>query len=300
MASELTTKTVNLHNLSRPTTNGDFEVRLSRLDTGLFEHILSQTTEEDKRSLLALQSALRKMKMFVYLEIGSYLGGSLQPYLIDPRCRQVISIDSRPILEPDERGHRPGYRASAEDMQRHLRTIKGADLSKLYSIDAGTDALTRGQLPAIPDLCFIDGEHTDVAALRDARFCLSAMTNGGIIVFHDANIVYNAIQAVINELNRSSTPFRAFHLSDSIFVIEVGGLRISDREPVRSLQLENYKGYLWSLMETNSFRRFFNRPIFKLYRQVRLRTDRIAIQVRNLMRWVNGSKQTGEAKRVLR
>ena len=60
----------------------DFEAQINRLDVALFGHIFSATTQEDKRSLLAVQRAVRELKAaqgYVYLEIGSYLGGSLQP-----------------------------------------------------------------------------------------------------------------------------------------------------------------------------------------------------------------------------
>ena len=54
----------------------DFETRLAALDATLFQHVLSQMPEEDQRSLLALQAAVRaRHRQFVYLEIGSYLGG---------------------------------------------------------------------------------------------------------------------------------------------------------------------------------------------------------------------------------
>ena len=54
----------------------NFDQRLETLDTSLFDDIDSQTTAEDKRSLLALQRAVRESaRTFSYLEIGSYMGG---------------------------------------------------------------------------------------------------------------------------------------------------------------------------------------------------------------------------------
>src|SRR5947209_1057855 len=81
------------------------ETRIQGQDISLFRHVLSQSTDDDKRSLLALQAGLREqVKEFVYLEIGSYKGGSLQPYVVDPRCARIISIDPRPNTLPDARG----------------------------------------------------------------------------------------------------------------------------------------------------------------------------------------------------
>ena len=55
-----------------------FENIIARADISLFEKIPRQTTIHDKRSLLLVQRALRKRKRsYVYLEIGSHLGGGL-------------------------------------------------------------------------------------------------------------------------------------------------------------------------------------------------------------------------------
>jgi hypothetical protein len=67
--------------------------RVSDMDTSLFRPIESQTTEPDRRSLLALHAAIAERGPFDYLEIGSHLGGSLQAMVADPRCRSIVSID---------------------------------------------------------------------------------------------------------------------------------------------------------------------------------------------------------------
>jgi hypothetical protein len=87
-----------------------FEEKLNRLDLALFEKISSQTTEDDKRSLLAIQNATREIyPNYNYLEIGSHLGGSIQPHLVDEKCAKIYSIDKRPLVQPDERGVNYGY-----------------------------------------------------------------------------------------------------------------------------------------------------------------------------------------------
>jgi len=83
----------------------DFENAIAGLDISLFSAIESQSTDDDKRSLLACQLAVRELRdPYIYLEIGSYIGGSIQPYLLDPRCKRIYSIDKRPAKQPDERG----------------------------------------------------------------------------------------------------------------------------------------------------------------------------------------------------
>src|ERR1044072_3278451 len=83
----------------------DFEQLISSLDLRRFEKIESQSTDNYKRSLLACQRAPRQLVPdYNYLEIGSYLGGSIQPHLLDEKCARIISIDKRPEKQPDERG----------------------------------------------------------------------------------------------------------------------------------------------------------------------------------------------------
>ena len=90
----------------------EFESMIRDLDLGLFAQITSQSTESDKRSLLAVQDAVREIVgpegKYNYLEIGSYLGGSIQPHLIDQRCERIFSIDKRPkvhLMPEDLIGH---------------------------------------------------------------------------------------------------------------------------------------------------------------------------------------------------
>jgi hypothetical protein len=77
--------------------------RIRDLDLSLFDHILTQTSKGDRRALLGVQRAvMRRHGQFAYLEIGPHLGGSIQPYLLNPTCTHIYSIDSRPLLQPDD------------------------------------------------------------------------------------------------------------------------------------------------------------------------------------------------------
>ena len=80
-----------------------FEQRLAALDTTLFDAVPCQLYDDDRRSLLAVQAAVRRRAgAYRYLEIGSYLGGSIQAHLLDPRCERIYSIDNRSAAAPDE------------------------------------------------------------------------------------------------------------------------------------------------------------------------------------------------------
>src|SRR5579871_6355709 len=72
--------------------------RVDELDVSLFKPERGGTSGEDRRSLLAVHAAVAGRGQFRYLEIGSYLGTSLQSFIVDPRCVQIVSIDRRDAI----------------------------------------------------------------------------------------------------------------------------------------------------------------------------------------------------------
>jgi hypothetical protein len=248
----------------------EVEQQLGNLDVGLFRHVVSQCTAEDQRSLLALQCAVRKAKpAYTYLEIGSYMGGSLQPYVVDPKCEKIFSIDPRPRNLPDSRGQQAYADNSTEAMLKGLRPIPGAEVKKIQSLEAGTDTLRPADLPSPPDYCFVDGEHTDEAVLRDARYCLSVVHPDGCIAFHDANLVYGGLDLLVKELAQSGRTFHPYVLPDSVFVIDLGKACFREAEPVRALRAENYKAYLAGMMANDWYRYAYHLPIYRFFRRLR-------------------------------
>lgn len=231
--------------------------RIDQLDLTLFQTIEGQSSEGDRRSFLALQSACRQWKPggFTVLEIGSFEGGSLQAYVADPSCDRIVSIDPRPPAVPDERGSPWDYsHVTAEQMLARLEAVPGADVRKVQAITAGTDTLCASDVDVCLDLCFIDGEHTDVAALRDARFCLDGVGPDGAIVFHDAHLIYHALREFIGDLQAQGRQFRAYNLPSVVFVIELGACRLSSYEPLRTVREQNYQGFLDSLLANDPLR----------------------------------------------
>jgi Methyltransferase domain len=218
--------------------------RVAALDSQLFAHVESQTYDGDRKSLLAVHNAVAaRTDGFSYLEVGSHLGGTLQAVIADPRCARVVSIDSRPQWQPDDR---PGFTHfeypdnSTERMLKLLQHVPGADLSKLETVEESTENLAPGRF-ARPDFCFIDAEHTHRAALRDARFCRTVMQGAGIIAFHDFEIIGPAILDLLRE---TPGPQRGYLLSFCVFVIELGAVpTLLDDPGVRS-QLRPQRGWI--------------------------------------------------------
>ena len=205
--------------------------RVDRLDLSLFDQIEGAcASSADRRSLLAVHAAMAARGEFTYLEVGSYHGASLQSFIVDSRCSSIVSIDRRDVVSPDER---PDGAARYPDnttawMVQGLSQVPGADLAKLTTIDGTTADLDPAGLRI--DLCLIDGEHTNAAALQDARFCRRAIRDEGVIVFHDRLIVDRAIQWFLAELSR----YRAYPLAHDLFVVEIGVPSLLDDQRVRS------------------------------------------------------------------
>jgi hypothetical protein len=156
--------------------------------------------------------------VYVYLEIGSHLGGSLQVPVADPLCTQIISVDPPPAIQPDSRAELE-YRAaypdnSTERMRELLQSVPGADIGKLTCIEASTEAIDPATISHRPRLCFIDGEHTSSAALRDALFCAQLAPNAAI-AFHDRLTVREAVAAFLGVRGGFGYP-----MPNAIFVVE--------------------------------------------------------------------------------
>jgi hypothetical protein len=217
--------------------------RAEALDLGLFRHIESQTTDSDKRALLALQNVCRdRFGAYSYLEIGSHLGGSLQPFVVDPLCEAIVSIDPRPQVQDDERGPSPGYEYpdnSTERMLELLRQVPGADLTKLRTIEAGTEAIAPAEVEERPRFCFIDGEHTNASAFRDACFCAAVVARPALILFHDRHAVASGIARFL-----FCVPGFAYPLRDYMLVVELGGVTAFRSPHVSELRIRPGE---WSL-----------------------------------------------------
>jgi hypothetical protein len=225
------------------------EARVDALDTTLYDPIPSQTSAADRSSLLTVQNAIvSRLGAYTYLEIGSHLGGSIQPHLLDPRCRKIYSIDKRPDHAPDQRGKTVGYEGvSTELMMQRLGALFARAPDKITTFDADVSTLSAAAIADPPDLCFVDGEHTNEAALRDSLFCLSVAAKRSAICFHDSEIVFGGISEFIDRLRASGQPFNAYNLPSTVFVVELGGLDIHVEPQVLSLLANNYVWYLEGL-----------------------------------------------------
>jgi hypothetical protein len=168
--------------------------------------IESQSSDRDKAFLLAAKRLIGDVAPdYNYLEIGSFLGGSLAPFLGDPACASVLSIDERGKTLPDERGALFDYAGITTQSMLDRLHQAGLATTKLTTHDGPIDTM------ALPerrfDLAFIDGEHTDQACFRDFLWALPMMKPSSAVLFHDSSLIYKAIRLIALYLRKEGRPF---------------------------------------------------------------------------------------------
>jgi len=142
-------------------------------------------------------------------------------------------------------------------MLENLTKVSPENISKITCFDDDASNISQEHFSPRPDICFIDGEHTNKAVLSDFLFCQSIINPSGIIVFHDSNIIFSALTEIIHKhLLEQSKKFSAYNLPIAIFVIEPGNSSIYSDGQVRELLTNNYLGYLAGLKSLLPYREF--------------------------------------------
>ena len=250
----------------------DFQAKLESLDPELLAEIESETTMEDRRSLLALQLACRrKHPAFSWLEVGSHLGGSLQALVRDPACVRIESIDPRPQEFSDERVRsKISYPDnSTERMLELLGRVDSADTSKIRTHEATTGELDPAEFEA-PEVCFIDGEHTDAACAADAEFCRRVLRDNGVIAFHDITVIYKAVLAFVMRLDGAGVPHRLAYMRDLVFAVEIGEGKVLEDPVIRARERESGMGVLVLLTANDKYRAALKGRRARALRRLRL------------------------------
>ena len=168
--------------------------------------IHSQTSEEDKIFLLNTIKFLHlNLKSYNYLEIGSYLGGSITPFLLDKKCKGVLSIDKRNLILPDERGENWDYKNISEKKMISNIIKKGIKTDKLKTFNGKIKDLKKRK--KIYNLVFIDGEHTDINCFEDFINSMDFIKKDSIVIFHDSSVIFKAISLIFIYLNKKKIPY---------------------------------------------------------------------------------------------
>lgn len=237
---------------------------IETLDSAVFT-VDSQTSRDDKVSLLRLQWLIRsRLNGYVYLEVGSYLGGTLAPHLADPRCGMAISIDSRHRLVPDERSCLPiiyNGNSTARMVEGLKRVLPGEHLTKLRTFDQDAAEVCHADIDAPADLVMIDGEHTVAAAFSDVISLLPVVSENAVIAFHDANLVAEAILNLERFFTYTGIKFKTLFLPDCVCAIGLRGMadhvatELGPHAHERDNFLMNAKHQLWECIVSEALSR---------------------------------------------
>jgi hypothetical protein len=151
------------------------------------------------------------------------------------------------------------------------------DTSKIETIDGDTASIDPARIDEKVDLCFIDGEHTDEAVVKDFEFCRGVLSETGAIVFHDAQITYNGIAECIRRLEEQGIEFKAYVLPDVVFVVDIG-LGLHRHPAIADRLVENHRSFLFALRDNDRYRRFATRFPFGLMRRwlVRIKNGNVS------------------------
>jgi hypothetical protein len=233
-------------------THAEAEALIETLDPAVFK-LDTQTDFNDKKMLLALQALVRNQKDgYVYVEVGSWMGGTLVPKLMDRKCRRVVSIDKRPAAQADERGVSWYYVSTSTQMMidRLESALPSTAMAKLETYDYDACEIPEEARREKFDLGFIDGEHTNRAAFQDFVSLLPFAQPDSIIAFHDANLVIDAISNVEAFLRHQGLVYESVFLPKVVFAVFLGSFAALAGS-LRSVSLEresfimNSKLHLW-------------------------------------------------------
>lgn len=159
-------------------------------------------------------------------------------------------------------------------MLDNLKHIYAPGLEKIICFDDDGSNIDAESISPKPQLCFIDGEHTDEACFNDFLFCLKVLEHDGLLVFHDAPVVYNGLSRIVSYLDEHHVRFHAYNLPDTVFVIEINEFAIHKLPFIHGMLIDNHVGYLMSLRYNDHYRRFANKRLFKLLRNLKVRATR--------------------------
>jgi hypothetical protein len=175
--------------------------------------IQSQSSDSDKLAILKIRDVLSKNGKYNYCEIGSYLGGSLTPFINDNNCDYILSVDDRGKIQPDERGVDYDYRHISHQTMLDGLSKHYEDLSKLETFNGSIHQLVSNDKF---DLIFIDGEHTDYACFRDFIYSQKYLKENSVVMFHDSNLIYKSLKIIQELLLSNKIEHKFIKISNSV------------------------------------------------------------------------------------
>jgi len=188
----------------------------------LYRLVRTQTSQSDQTSLLELLHLVRgKSPLYVYLEIGSFLGGTLVPFCVDVQCKAIYSVDKRVYEAPNEsRSACSEYgEHSSSAMRQRLLEATGFDANRLKCLDSDMRDVASAEIKDRIDYVLIDGEHTNDAVESDFRAVERFLASDAVVAFHDYHCVRGGIVRIEKYLRATGRTFLSVKLSGDVFAI---------------------------------------------------------------------------------
>jgi hypothetical protein len=218
-------------------------------DPRAFSAVPSQTSDADRVALLELQNYRAISRgTYVYVETGSFLGGTLAPHCVETRCRKIYSIDARTVLTPNEHGGAfSNYgRQTSADMLRRLQDIPCANIEKVTTFDSDAREVPAASITDPVDFLLIDGEHTDEAVVSDFNQCYRHCQRQAVIAFHDYSCIRRGVSQILLVLNKQRIRAHGVRLGGDVFAVFLGDVAGFDSEYLR---YHWNRRHLWTLRE---------------------------------------------------
>lgn len=197
---------------------------IETLDIAVFQ-VETHSTLNDRFSFLRVQNLARSvLGRYVYLEVGSHVGGSLFPLLVDPACEAAVSVDPRPEALADERAELIHYpqNSTARMIAVLSERLPPAIMAKLTTIDSDVSTVRPEAVEPKATLVFIDAVHTNRACFSDFVGVLQLTRPDCIIYFHDANLIADAIVNAERLLDHLGVAHETVFLPDTVAVMGLG------------------------------------------------------------------------------
>lgn len=227
---------------------------IETLDIAVFQ-VETHSTLDDRASFLRVQALARSVfGRYIYLEVGSHVGGSLFPHLIDPACEAAVSVDPRPATLPDERAELIPYpeNSTARMIAILSERLPPSAMAKLTTIESDVSDVHPEAVEPKATLTFIDGVHTNTSCFSDFVGVLQLMKPDCIVCFHDANLIADAIINAERFLDHLGVAHEMVILPDTVAVMGLGKLASAVQDQLqphaldRVTYLERSKRELWS------------------------------------------------------
>ena len=140
-------------------------------------------------------------------------------------------------------------------------------MTKLRTFDSDMSELSLDDIKDKVRIAFIDGEHTNRACFRDFLSVLPVMQDDAAILFHDANLIFDALCNIEEYLKRLGRPFCSMYLPDAVFAVGLGEMaaRVEEKR-LSAFEHEEYINHARAELQRTALE---NRPEFReLHEQI--------------------------------